>query len=118
MGKDFQHKGIALRAVVVLLEHAFTYLNFALVLAKVSPENNRSRALLKQLGFISEKRCDIVTYELKKDISNYSHLHEFFNTVTTNIGGIRILFKAGRVQKEDDENHRDQNIRSESRPGG
>ena len=67
IGEKFQHRGIARRAVIALIEHAFMYLDFALIHAKVNPENSRSRALLEALGFASEKRGKSIIYRLTRD---------------------------------------------------
>ena len=67
LGEAFQGHGIARRAVVALIEHAFTHLDFALIHARVRPENSRSLALLETFGFTSESRGDAVVCELTRD---------------------------------------------------
>ena len=67
LGEEFQNCGIARRAVVALVEHAFMGLDFALIYARVNPENSRSRALLEALEFTPERRGETVVYEQTKD---------------------------------------------------
>jgi len=67
LGEEFQHRGVARRAVVALIEHTFVCLDFALIHAKVNPDNSRSRALLEALGFTSERHGESVVYEMTRD---------------------------------------------------
>ena len=67
LGEQFQHRGIARRAVIALIEHAFNYMDFEMIHARVNAENSRSRALLEALEFTLEERDDSVVYELTQD---------------------------------------------------
>ena len=67
LGKTFQRRGIARRAADAMIDHAFTCLDFALVLTKANSENRRSLALLSALGFVVGDRDDPVVGMLSKD---------------------------------------------------
>ena len=67
LGQEFQHRGIARRAAMAMLEHAFTFLDFAIIHASTRVDNHRSRALLENLGFASESQGDRIVYELTRE---------------------------------------------------
>ncbi|MDP6776637.1 MAG: GNAT family N-acetyltransferase [Candidatus Latescibacteria bacterium] len=66
MGKAFERRGIARKAVAALIGHAFDCLGFELILAKVNRENQRSLALLEALGFASEEHDGSIVCRLAK----------------------------------------------------
>ncbi len=67
LGEEFQHRGIASRAVNALIEHAFSYLDLSVVIAKANSGNSRSRTLLESLGFAAKETGNSVIYEKRRD---------------------------------------------------